>query len=62
MGLDATGQINAADMLIEGLNERGVGTDVSVRVLIEEMAEAGLTFSTGNQIETLKALDRMDAE
>lgn len=62
MGLDATGQINAADMLIEGLNERGVGTDVSVRVLIEEMAEAGLMFSTGNQVETLKTLDRMDAE
>lgn len=53
-------QIEAAEALIQTLNDEDIAHDVSLRDLIEAMHEHNLVFAAGNQRDTIAAMDKMD--
>jgi hypothetical protein len=53
-------QVEASDRLIDALYDSGAGVDVSLRDLVEALAEAGLVLVVGSQADTIAALDEMD--
>ena len=54
-------QISCADRVLEALADRNVA-DISLRDLIESMDDAGVVFAPGDQRDTIRRLDAMDAE